>query len=137
SIWTALQSARTVPTIVATHLGNIISKNGKSIKADESFLTTSSVLFDAVYIAGGKESVDTLLKVPEALEFLNQAYKHFKPIGINGEGIELFQISDACIKLHNKSDDAKLEEEGILINKNSAEFIEAIAKHRYWNRQIC
>ncbi len=137
SIMSALQNARTVPTIVATHLGNIISKNGKNIKVDESFLTTSSVLFDAVYVTGGKENVDTLLSVPGALEFLNQAYKHLKPIGINGEGIELFHKSDACIKLHNKSDDSKLEEEGILVNKNSEEFIRAIAKHRFWNRQIC
>ncbi len=137
SIIHALKGARTVPVIVATHLGNITSKDGKNIKVDESFLTASSVLFDAVYIAGGKQSVDTLLKTPEALEFLNQAYKHLKPIGINGEGIELFQQSDACLKVHYKSDESKLIEQGIIINRNSAEFIDAVSKHRFWKRQIC
>lgn len=136
-IRSALLNAGTIPTVVATHLGNIITNNGKSVKADESLLTTSSVLFDAVYVVGGKASIDAFKKIPEALEFLNQAYKHFKPIGINGEGIELYHLSDACVKVNGEYDDAKLAEEGILINKNSEEFLGAVAKHRFWNRQIC
>jgi hypothetical protein len=38
--------------------------------------------------------------------------------------------------VHNKYEDAKLAAEGILINKNSECFIEAVAKHRFRNRRI-
>lgn len=137
SVRSTLLNAGVTPAVVATHLGTIVSSKGNIIKVDESLLTTSSVLFDAVYVAGGKESIDAFLKAPESLEFLNQAYKHFKPICINNEGIELYNASDACQKLNDKNDDAKLAEAGILINKNSEEFINAVAKHRFWNRQIC
>lgn len=137
SVRSALLNAGVTPAVVATHLGTIISSKGNIIKVDESLLTTSSVLFDAVYVAGGKESIDAFLKAPESLEFLNQSYKHFKPICINDEGIELYNASDACQKLNGKNDDVKLSEAGILINKNSEEFIDAVAKHRFWNRKMC
>lgn len=137
SVRSALLNAGATPAVIANHLGTIVSSKGMSIKVDESLLTTSSVLFDAVYIAGGKESIDSFLKAPESLEFINQAYKHFKPICINNEGIELYNASDACQKPNDNNDHAKLEEAGILINKNSEEFIDAVAKHRFWNRKIC
>ncbi len=136
SFRSALINAGVTPVVVATHLGNIVSSDGKSIKADESLLTTSSVLFDAVYVAGGKESIDGFLKAPESLEFLNQTYKHFKPICIDREGIELYMACDACQKPNDKNDDAKLSDAGILIDKNPEEFIDAVANHRFWDRKL-
>lgn len=136
SILNVLKKEKAVPVIVATHLGDIISVKGLRIKAGESFQTTSSVLFDAVYVVGGKKSIDTLLNTPEAVQFLNQSYRHFKPIGINGEGIELFLISDASKIFNYKTDDAKLSDAGIIINKNPEQFLSAVASHRFWDRQI-
>jgi len=131
----ALQSARAVTKTVASHLGFIKSKNGKEIKADESLLTTSSVLFDAIYIPGGKESVSTLFNYPEAMDFIKQAYKHYKPIAINGEGLELFIASCSIKKLDNKLE-KDLSKEGITINKTPNDFIKQIARHRFWNRVV-
>jgi len=136
SIRSAVLSAGAAPAVVATHLGTIVSSKGSKIEVDESLLTTSSVLFDAVYVAGGKESIDAFLKAPQSLEFLNQSYKHFKPICIDSEAIELYKASDACQKPNDEPDNAKLAEVGILINKNPEEFMSAVAKHRFWNRQV-
>ncbi len=137
SVRSALTKAGATSAVVATHLGTIVSRKGNRIKVDESLSTTSSVLFDAVYIAGGKESIYSFLKSPESLEFINQAYKHFKLICINNEGIELYNASDTCLKLNDKNGNAKLAEAGILINRDPEEFIEAVAKHRFWNRKMC
>ena len=131
----SLISAGAVPMFVADHLGMISTKNGKKIKADESFLTTSSVLFDAVYIPGGIKSVDALLKCPEAVEFVRQAYKHFKPLAVSGEGMDLFSTacqSDSSNILTDK--DTALV--GVSIDKTPSEFIKLIAKHRFWKRII-
>jgi catalase len=133
SMKNALNSAGAVTNTVASHLGAIKSKNGKEIKADESFLTTSSVLFDAVYIPGGKESVDTLFKCSEVMDFIKQAYKHYKPIAINGEGLELF-LAACSIKKPDNKPVKDLSKEGITINKTPNDFIKQIAQHRFWNR---
>ncbi len=135
SMKNALQGAGAVTKIVASHLGVIKSINGKEIKVDESFLTTSSVLFDAIYIPGGSESINALSKCPEVPDFIKQVFKHYKPIAVNGEGLDLFIASGSIKKLDNKMDE-KLFKEGIAINKTPADFIKQIAQHRFWNRII-
>lgn len=136
SIVTALKKSKAVPVVIASHLGNIISSKGNQIKAEESFLTASSVLFDAVYIPGGIKSIETLSGIPEAAEFINQAYKHYKPIGINKEAIELLKLTDIISKFHKDGNDKKLFAEGVLIDKSADEFIKGVTNHRYWNRKI-
>lgn len=136
SILVALKGAKAVPFIVAPHLGSIKTKAGKAVKVDESFLTTSSVLFDAVYVPGGAASVDSLSAVPEALEFINQAYKHFKPEAFVKDAAKLFSLTDAGKKSGEKPDTATLSLEGILIDKSNGEFVHAVANHRFWNRKV-
>lgn len=135
SMKNALKKAGAVTKLVASHLGSIKSKNGKVIKVDESLLTTSSVLFDAVYIPGGNESIDALLNCPEAKDFIKQAYKHFKPISMTGDGKDVFM--EACqIKIDNKETKKNMPELGILINGTPQDFIKQITLHRFWNRKI-
>lgn len=136
SITASLKKAKALPVLIAPHLGNIVSKSGNQIKADESFLTASSVLFDAVYVPGGQKSIETLLTIPEAAEFINQSYKHFKPIGVNKEAIELLKQTDVITKFHKDGNDKQLFTEGVLIDKGTEEFIKGVAHHRYWDRKV-
>ncbi len=136
SITSSLKKAKALPVLIAPHLGNIVSKSGNQIKADESFLTASSVLFDAVYVPGGQKSIETLLTIPEAAEFINQSYKHFKPIGVNKEAIELLKQTDVITKFHKDGNDKQLFTEGVLIDKGTEEFIKGVAHHRYWDRKV-
>ena len=48
----ALLTAGAMPKTVAPHLGVVTGAGGTQLKVDFSFLTGSSVLFDAVYIPG-------------------------------------------------------------------------------------
>jgi catalase len=117
-------------------LGFIASANGKQIKVDQSFLTSASVLFDAVYVADGAKSAALLQGEPDAIHFVNEAYKHCKAIAASGAGAKLIEISAVGAKLKNegKSGD-KTTETGVLIDRVANEFITAIAQHRFWERE--
>lgn len=109
--------------IVAPRLGEL--KGG--LKIDKSLATADSIMYDAVYVPGGKESVARLLSDDDARRFVREAYSHGKALAMSGEGNEVLQaigIKDAP---------------GVVTDKNgsglSKSFLEAIAHHRYWNRQ--
>ncbi|MBE2217481.1 MAG: catalase [Ignavibacteria bacterium] len=100
----AAKSSGAMPMIIASHLGSVIGSGGKQVPVDESFLTTSSALFDAVYVVGGRKNIDSQMKIPEAMDFINQAYKHYKPLGISNEAVELLRSSDAYKKCQGGSE---------------------------------
>ncbi len=115
--------------IIAPKLGFIKSATGNAIKVDESFLTATSVVYDAVFIPGGKESMDALTREADALHFINEAYKHCKAIAATPSG-------EALLKASYINMDAK--DEGVVIEKNEKldkAFTKAIAQHRFWERE--
>jgi len=132
----AIETAGAQTKIIAPHLGFIETANGKQIKVDQSFLIAASVLFDAVYVPDGAKSNSLLLNEPDAIHFINEAYKHCKAIAADGAGVDLLGITDAGIKIHteNKADNEH-KAYGILLNQNAGEFIKAIAQHRFWERE--
>jgi catalase len=132
----ALEAAGAKSTIIAPHLGNIATAKGKQINVDQSLLTAASVLFDAVYVPGGQKSVAALQKEPNAIHFINEAYKHCKAIAADGEGTKLLFITNAGIKNNSTDKSAKnYMANGVLLNHNPKEFIKAIAQHRFWERE--
>ena len=50
------------------------------MNVDHALRTVASVLFDAVYIPGGEKSAATLADEPDAIEFVNEAFRHCKAI---------------------------------------------------------
>ena len=112
--------------IIAPKLGTIKGATGKEIKVDMSFQNTASVLFDAVYIPSGAKSAAALINEPDAIHFVNEAFKHCKAVAANGDGVELLNQSHAA----NKTKDA-----GLIIDKPAKDFINAIAQHRFWERE--
>jgi catalase len=132
----ALEAAGAQTKIIASHLGYIAAENGKQIIVDQSFLTATSVLFDAVYVPDGAKSASLLTDEPDAIYFINEAFKHCKAIAADGAGAYLLDLTAAGTKIRNEN---KAEKEhmafGILINRNSKEFINAIANHRFWERE--
>jgi catalase len=132
----ALEAAGAKTKIIASHLGYITDVNGKEFKVDQSFLTSASVLFDAVYVPGGAQSAASLKNLPDAVQFINEAFKHCKPIAADGAGAEFLQITAAGDNIHitGKTDKAAALN-GILINGSANEFIKAIKLHRFWQRE--
>ncbi len=115
---------------VATRLGEIAGAGDKSVIADFSLLTAASVLFDAVYIPGGAESIETLYGEGNAIHFVAEAFKHCKAIAATGEGAAF--VSDI---LEIKAG----EDKAVILEGNAAgvanNFIQAIAEHRNWARE--
>lgn len=141
----ALTAAGAQVKVVAARLGNLKSVKGKEIKIDFSFLTTSSVMFDAVYIPGGENSVTTLKSQANVLQFVSEAYKHCKTIAATGEGVELLQHASqgvAKIVAANPNQDHTVAEDGVIFSRNAqvgkitAQFIKAVAQHRHWSREM-
>jgi len=122
----ALESEGAKTKIVAPKLGTIKSAGGKEIKVDMSFLNTASVLFDAVYIPSGAKSATALMNEPDAIHFVNEAFKHCKAIAADGEGVNLLNKSCAGDKRND---------EGLIVDKPAKDFIKAIAQHRFWERE--
>lgn len=122
-----IEAGEAMVKIVSTKHGEIQDSGGSKLKVDETFLTTSSVLFDAVYVPGGRKSVDSLIAGVDSIHFIDEAFKHGKAIAAEGEGSELVEFSFAG-KAEN--DPAVLIGEGV-----AADFISAIAKHRNWERE--
>lgn len=122
--------------IIGTNATSIKASDGSEIKVDHSILTCSSVLFDAIFIPSGKESVDKLLLEDKIPDFLNDAYKHCKVIGAEKEGMKLLEEINAFRKLSSED----IREYGIITNSGNAKnfsgnFIEAMGKHRIWIRE--
>lgn len=131
----ALTEGDAVVKIVAPTLGKIKGKNGTFIDVDESFLTFSSVLFDALYFPSGAKAVKTLLDHMEPLNSLDEAYRHCKPIAFDEDALELWNASYSSKDLPKKTAPKELAAIGLILNGSPKEFIKAIAKHRFWMRE--
>jgi catalase len=121
--------------IIAPKLGEIKGMSGKLIKVDESFLVAASVVYDAVYIAGGENSVAALIAEPDALHFAEEAYKHCKPIGLASAAVAFLEYTYISNIMDSADYDA--ETDGLIIQKGkgTGAFVNAMKQHRFWNRE--
>ena len=131
--------------VVAPRLGSLKSANGAEVNIDFSLLTSGSVMFDAVYVPGGDKSVEALKGEASALHFVNEAYKHCKAIAASGAGIDVLRASYiGAEKLPEPTMGGHqvIAEEGVIISREAqtddvaTKFIEAIAQHRHWSREM-
>ena len=123
---TMLEREGAVAKLVAPHGGMIKDSNKKEHKVDAAILTTESVLFDALYIPGGKASIDSLLKNAKYVKFVNEAFKHCKAIATDGDGERLLKAT--YVKDY-------MEDKAIHINGKPNDFKISMAKHRNWDRR--
>ncbi len=113
------------------------------MQVDRALVTMASVLYDAVVVGGGRDSVEALRGNGTAVRYVAEAYKHAKPIAAIGEGVELLRgapLNDARI-----SDDGLVDNSGVVTlaaasNGDLAGFIAAlttaIAQHRHFDRRV-
>ncbi len=143
AVKSALVAAGAHPEIIAQFLGDVATSEGEALKVDKSLLTVASVMYDAVFIPGGAESVAALSEQADVVDFINEAFKHCKAIAAIGDGIDLLAASDlgGVAVAGSTSEGELLSEQGIVtassatdIDGFSQEFIEAIAQHRHWDR---
>jgi catalase len=132
----ALQAKGAKGLLVAPQLGAVSADDGESWEPEFSILTASSVLFDAVYVAGGPHATEWVAEA-DAVEFVRDAYKHAKAVMATGEGVELLQAAHIPVDGPDGPDPA---DEATVVSKSASNsvtkrFIAAMARHRLWSRE--
>ena len=88
---------------------------------------------------GGTTSVATLKAEANAVHFLNEAFKHCKAIAADDDAREVLEATYFANKLPEDDSDETALNEGVIVNSNvkklSAQFVRAIAMHRFWERE--
>lgn len=134
-----LLAEEAVVEVIAPRFGIIIASDDTEINVDRSLLTTASVLYDAVYVPGGVNSTATLEADPDAIHFLNEAFKHCKPIAADTSAIQVLQATYFLKKLPEDNGDDTITREGIILGRDPGtlvgKFVEAIKLHRFWERE--
>ena len=141
SLRKALEAVSVEAEVVSKFGGTIKGPKGKEVEVQKTFLTTASVLYDAVYIPGGKESIKALQLDPQALTFVSEAFNHYKPIAVSAEGIDL--LAQASKKNIEFSQVKEAQQVGIIIDDAgdssddlSKRFLDALKEHRFWTRPL-
>jgi catalase len=128
----ALARNGAIGEVVGDRVGSLRAQDGALVPIDKSVLNTHSVLFDAVYVAGGATSVAALGARQDTLEFVRDAYRHGKTLGTSSEGVALLtaagvptQVAAMGVLVADDTDaDSFLED-----------FVASMARHRHWDRQ--
>ena len=126
--------------VIAPHGGAIVGASGKSIPVDHALMTTASVLFDGVYIPGGESSINALSDESKVHEFIEETYKHCKPIAATGAAAELL-IGLSDLDTGETGATSLSVEAGVItggdgtIAKVAAAFVKALASPRAWERE--
>jgi catalase len=136
----ALRGQGAVCEILAPHAGGL---NGGT-KVDRPLQTMASVLYDAVLVAGGRESVENLRGNGAAVRYVAEAYKHAKPVGGLGEGVEL--LREAPLNDAKLSDNGLIDQAGVVtladgngdanLDAVATAFAQAVAAHRHFGRNL-
>ena len=113
--------------IVSEKFGKLTGKNGATVDVDETLLTVHSVLYDALYVVGGKAKQQQKFDAGVA-DFINEAYMHFKPIGFASAAKELMEKSKV------KPGAGILKD--LKVSGEGEQWVEAVAHHRFWDRNI-
>jgi catalase len=136
------QRGATVEVLAPVAGGTLAGGSGGELAVDRAFTTMASVLYDGVIVPCGPESVDALSKDGYAMYFVTEAYKHLKPVGVFGSGVDLLRKTGVAERLAEDTD--IVVSNGVVSTAAAAddltdEFAEAfaavLAKHRVWERQ--
>lgn len=125
-----LQAEGIHPVVLAPHAGTVEMDNGKSMTVSGTLEGNPSVLFDAVIVPDGEASIQALMNGSNVLEYLAQAYKHLKAIGLPGKARQLAQPAN----LPDAPDDV-----GLVLAETTealiAPFLQVMKAHRCWFRE--
>jgi catalase len=129
----ALAAAGVTVKVLAPHLGTL-SGSGGSVAVDELIVTMPSVVFDAVYVAGGAASLAALRASGDAVHFVREAFKHAKAISTPADGAEFLLAAGVL------APGAAARPAGVTVGGSAADgalaaaFLADIGAHRHWAR---
>lgn len=136
AVYTSLLDAGAVPRFVSNNLGEIAAAKGAALHAEISIEAGPAVLYDAVVVPDGTDSVAALLKNGQAIEFLKEQYRHCKPILVMGAATSLLEKAGIPLTLPSgEVDTAIIGPDHADIKAATTAFIDALTKHKELARE--
>lgn len=126
----SIQSKGAKGILIADKLGEVKGNNKGKVTPDKTFFNCASVLFDAVCNVGGASCVQHLADTPEAVHFLDEAYKHCKAIGFDKGSETLIEATHLAKKLKLEAGDI-----GVTTSGDAKAFLYNVGQHRFWERE--
>ena len=99
-----LQQYGVFVVIVSERLGTVTGGDGMELKVDETFLTTSPYLLDSLFVVGGSSNNQEKFN-QDILNYVQNAYTHYKPIGVASTGRSFIQPSDCLLYTSDAADE--------------------------------
>lgn len=135
----ALQKEMVQFEVVSKKLGNRSAEKGSDLKTDKTYLTTASLMYDAVFVPGGSKAAEAMKDMGDTLLFIREAFKHGKPIAVIGEAT---QVLEACQLPELLVFDVPSSDKGVVSSKDNSKqeevirlFQKAMTKYRFWERE--
>ena len=136
------------PEVLGLRDGTVRGTGGDDVKVDRAVNTMASVLYDAVIVPGGADSVRALSSDGYAVHFVAEAYKHAKPVAAGDEGLAMLQHAGVNGVRHageggdGGGQDVVADRGVVTANTGGGrlpdgfleEFAAALGGHRVWNR---
>ncbi|WJY28947.1 catalase [Sporosarcina trichiuri] len=110
--------------LIGERYGTVTGAGGLEAEIDETTQTMHAVLYDAIVAAGGDAENQQQYEM-DTVDFLNEAYKHFKPIALLSKAQPLAEKSNVEMT------------DGVVAAGQDGfadQFVQAVAQHRHWNR---
>ena len=135
----ALGAAGAVPKLIAPRIGLVKTAEGNSLMADASLETEPGFLFDALVLPDGQEAVAALSRNAKTMEFIRDQYRHCKSILVMGASTALMSKAGIPDTLPSGQADSGIvfssSDQGVSPASAVKAFIQAIAKHRHFERE--
>jgi catalase len=125
----ALIAQGCVVELIAARAGVITDSDGKAQKVNRAALNAPSVIYDGAVVLGG-DSAEALSKSGLAIHFVNEAFRHGKPIASIGNG-NLVMKAAKFPKVGAR--DGVIEGDG---DGAIEAFVQALHQHRFPRRSI-
>ncbi|CAM0138432.1 hypothetical protein VKS41_002982 [Umbelopsis sp. WA50703] len=140
-----------------------VNVDEEGISADFSVMTSRSTMFDAIVLMGSQQSLEQSGQRGQIIHFVNEAYKHYKAVGLVGGAVEFARKYCSIPQTALSTDDNVCCEDGVVTVANwteatedsslarhaveavksigksagfSKSFIDAVSQHRFWNRDV-
>lgn len=160
AVKTAVAAQGALPFIIGTKRSEVFAagqkkEQGKGFRPDHHLEGFRSTMVDAVFVPGGRESVDTLKKNGRALHWVREAFGHLKAVGGTGEAVELLQLAFQLPGVQLSGGGEAVESYGVVtlgqvspesfsetvsIAREAKNFVDKfffqIGQHRNWDREL-
>jgi catalase len=133
--------------VVAPRLGRLGSGDSDeaegSLEVGATVETMPSVLWDALVLPAGPESLPALVADGRVIEFVKDQYRHCKPILVLGGDTMLLEAAGVSREVLTRGDDPGLiladsdeEEPDKATDDALLRFIQALGRHRHFEREL-